>query len=39
MDHYIRLLTDRELTAQEMELWYQTVEDFAPDGVVPDWEH
>ena len=38
MDHYSRLLTDRELTDQEMELWYQTVEDFAPDGVVLDWD-
>ena len=38
MDHYIRLLTDRELTDQEMELWYQTVEDFSPDGVVLDWD-
>ena len=38
MDHYIRLLTSRELSDNEMEQWYNTVEDFAPDGVVIDWD-
>jgi hypothetical protein len=34
MKHYIRLLTERELSDDEMDLWFNTVVKFAPPGVA-----
>jgi len=33
MKHYIRLLTDRELTDDEMDIWFNSVIKFSPPGV------
>lgn len=34
MQHYIRLLTQRELADDTMSLWFETVVKFAPSGIV-----